>query len=489
MNHYARDIRAARPDASQRTIPHDIQIEQAVLGAILMNNEVYHAVAGILTPDCFYEQLHQHIYETVSEAIGAGKKANPFTLREFMPVEQVGDMTAAQYLVQLASAGVGFTSPVEEAKLLRDLSTRRKLIAVGEDIVSLGYDAGPADTGATLLAEAQACLFDVDAGSEDSPLLTVASEIDRMMSGDKIVARPTVPFPLPQLEEVMGGKMEAGNLYGMLSGSGEGKTSMVLQIIRYAAELGHPVLFLSYDQLWDQCLLQMTSQRLGIESHRLKDDSLLQTKEREKKWEAIADLRNLPMAYKKCSGRRDGSTQIASYARRFLTTYAPRFDKTPLIVLDHVRKVKPRNERDHEGRISAEVNGVCKDIASEFDAVWLNLNQRSSAGAKRKNPRPIDADLFGGEMAREDYDGMFYLYRAWKYRKAQLAIAADEREEREIEDRFARERWEEDQAELGALKVRFGDPSVRRKIRFEARYTRYVSMRDEGDPALFEGEF
>jgi replicative DNA helicase len=174
------------------------------------------------------------------------------------------------------------------------------------------------------------------------------------------------------------------------------------------------------------------------------------------------------------------------YARRFLTTFAPRFDKVPLIILDHVRKVKPKNERDHERRIAAEVNGVCKDIAAEHDAVWLNLNQRSSSGVKRKNPRPIDADIYGGEMAREDYDGMFYLYRAWKYRSAQLATAADEKEEREIEGRFARERWEEDHAELGALKVRFGDPSVRRRIRFEATFTRYVSTREEAPAELFD---
>lgn len=484
MNHYARDIRPDTTDA-----PHEIQIEQAMLGAILINNEAYHATASIIGADCFYEPLHREIYRIISETISAGKKASPSTIREHLPSVTVGDMTVSQYVAKLAVDGVGFASLVSEAQLLRDLYTRRKLIAAGQEIADLAYEAAPQDTGGSLLAKAQTILFEIDAGSEDGALLTAASEVDRMMSGGTITARPTIPFPLPQLEEVMGGLLEAGNLYGMLSGSGEGKTSMVLQIVRYAAERGHPVLFLSYDQLWDQCLIQMASQKLGIESARLKENDRLQTREQEQKWAAISGLRGLPMAYKKCSGRRDGSTQIAGYARRFLTTFAPRMEKTPLIVLDHVRKVKPRNERDHEGRVAAEVNGVCKDIASEFDAVWLNLNQRSSAGAKRKNPRPIDADLFGGEMAREDYDGMFYLYRAWKYRKAQIAIASDEKEEREIEARFARERWEEDQAELGALKVRFGDPSVRRKIRFEAQFTRYASMRDEGDPALFDEGF
>jgi replicative DNA helicase len=482
MNAFQRDFRPALPDA--------LEVEQSMLGALLLKNEVFHSIAGIIDASAFHEPLHQRMFDVIAEMIRSGKRATPVSIKEFFRDDAMkGEMSVSQYLAKLMMDGTGMSSPASDAALLRDLATRRSIISAGEDIARMAYEAAPDDTGASILGRAQERLFDVDAGADDGAMLTAASEVDRMMSNQGTVARPTVPLPLPQLEEVMRGLLEAGNLYGMLSGSGEGKTSMVMQIIRHAAELGHPVLFLSYDQLWDQCLIQMASQRLGIEAARLKDETRLQTKEREKKWEAISDLRRLPLAYKKCSGRRDGSAQLAAYAKRFLTTFAPRFEKVPLIVLDHVRKVKPKSDRDHEGRISAEVNGVCKDIAAEHDAVWLSLNQRSSTGAKRKNPRPIDADIYGGEMAREDYDGIFYLYRAWKYRKTQLATAADEREEREVEARFAREKWEEDHAELGALKVRWGDPSIRRRIRFEGEFTRYVSMREQSDPALFEEGF
>lgn len=482
MSFHDREIRPALPDATD--------LEQAVLGALMLNAQALVEIDGKLTADDFCEPLHARLYEVITDMIRAGKRATPPTIVGFMPGDfKIGDMNLAQYLAKMAGEAVRSRGIEGIAEAVRDIAVRRRLISVGENIMRIGYDAQPDQTGRDLVGKAQELLFDIDVRDDDDGMLTAEQEADRMMSGERKVARPTVPMPLPQLREVMGEDLEAGNLYGMLSGSGEGKTSAVLQIIRHAAENGHPVLFLSYDQLWDQCLLQMVSQRLGILHARLKDDDRLQTKEREQKWDAIMDMRRLPMLYKKCSGRRDGSAQIASYARRFLTTFAPRFDKTPMIVLDHVRKVKPKNERDHEGRISAEVNGVCKDLASDHDAVWLNLNQRSSAGAKRKNPRPIDADIFGGEMAREDYDGIFYLYRAWKYRKTQLATAADEREEKDIESRFSREKWEEDHAELGALKVRFGDPSIRRRIRFEAEFTRYVSMRSEMDPELFAGSF
>jgi replicative DNA helicase len=469
-------------------VPNAIEAEQALLGLLMLNPKGFDEVSDILSPDDFFEPLHRKVFDVASELIRMGKKATPPTLITFLAFDmKIGGMTVAQYLAKLCAEAVSLTGAAGYAGAIKDASFRRALVSVGQDIAEIGYQADASATRAEMVARAQDRLFTLSAGDEGQDMMTARDEADRMMTGQGTIRRPTVPLPLPQLREVMGEDLEAGNLYGMLSGSGEGKTSMVLQIVRHAAEQGHPVLFLSYDQLWDQCLLQMVSQRLGIEHHRLKDDNRLQSKERDLKWDAVADLRSLPMAFKKCSGRRDGSAQIASYAKRFLITYAPRFEKVPLIVLDHVRKVKPKNERDHEGRVAAEINGVCKDVASEHDAVWLSLNQRSSAGAKRKNPRPIDADLYGGEMAREDYDGMFYLYRAWKYRTAQLATAADEREEREVETRFTRGKWEEDHAELGTLKVRYGDPSVRRRIRFEAQYTRYVSMRDEGPPELFEG--
>jgi len=484
INH-SRDFYAL-PDAIEA--PNNMTSEQALLGLLMLNPKGFDEVSGLLTEDDFFEPLHRRLFQAISGLLSQGKKATPPTLIPFMPTDgKIGDMSIPQYLAKLCAEAVRMSGAAGYAGAIKDAAFRRSMVSAGQDIVALGYQADAAASRAELLSAAQDRLFALSAGDDGADMMTAKDEADRMMSATGIVRRPTVPLPLPQLREVMGEELEAGNLYGMLSGSGEGKTSMVLQIIRHAAEQGHPVLLLSYDQLWDQCLLQMVSQKLGIEHNRLKDETRLQTREREQKWDAVMDLRSLPMVFKKCSGRRDGSAQIAGYAKRFLITYAPRFEKVPLIVLDHTRKVKPKSDRDHEGRVAAEVNGVCKDVASEHDAVWLSLNQRSSAGAKRKNPRPIDADLFGGEMAREDYDGIFYLYRAWKYRKAQLATAADEREEREVEARFSRGKWEEDHAELGALKVRFGDPSIARRIRFEAQYTRYVSMREEGPPELFEG--
>jgi replicative DNA helicase len=175
--------------------------------------------------------------------------------------------------------------------------------------------------------------------------------------------------------------------------------------------------------------------------------------------------------------------QLGGYVSTFVRRNRRKFSGTPLVMLDHTRRVVPRDPKAHEGRIAAEVTERCKAYAGEHDIAWFNLNQRNSAGLKRAVPRPITDDMFGGEMAIQDYDTILYLYRPEKYKLRQLDVAKDDREIEEIERRF--QGWD-GLSEIGALKVRFGNPRVRRKLRFEAEFTRYVSMRDDPAPRLFE---
>ncbi|MFU0503632.1 DnaB-like helicase C-terminal domain-containing protein [Pseudaminobacter sp. NGMCC 1.201702] len=297
--------------------------------------------------------------------------------------------------------------------------------------------------------------------------------------------KPVVPLPLPQLREIIGGDMEAGMLIGMLSGSGEGKTSLALQIVGQALASGHPVMILSFDQSKQQIIDQIVSQRTGIENTRIRARTMME-KELERYLDGLSEVKAMPLRIRKCNGSYDTAGHLVGYVKRSLMPLCRRLGKPGLVILDHSRKVCPRDPRAHEGRIAADINGVCKQAAEDMGVVWLNLMQRSTSGAKRPNPRPIDSDIFGGEQGREDYDAIFYLYRAWKYWQNQLATAGEDKDIDRINARFNREKWTEDQAEIGVLKWRFGDPNKRFKVRFEAQFTRYVSMREDTPPA-FEG--
>ncbi|MGN8022284.1 replicative DNA helicase [Phyllobacterium sp. 22229] len=471
-----------------REMPSNIEAEQALLGAVLVNNDAFQVVMGFLKPEHFFEPFHGKLWKLISSQIGSGKQANPVTLKSFLPAEdKIGELTVMEYMAALAAGAVTVINSRDYGLAIVDMWERRKLISIGDDMVEKAFSPDP-DVPAISIASAKET--ELAALKSDSPKEqqsgNIRATVDYMKTRHTSkVKKPTVPLPLPQISEILNGDMEAGNLYGLLSSSGEGKTSLVMQIIDFASTRNHPTLFLSYDQSAVQCIDQIVSQRTGIDANRIRAGNM-QEAQWEKYHKNLDDIAKNPLVIRKCSQREDGTAQIAGYVRQFMKTHRGGDYGVPLVCLDHVRKIKPKRENDHEGRIAAEANGVCKDLADEFQLVWFNLNQRNTFGMRRKNPRPIASDVFGGEQGIEDYDGFLYLYRAHKYWKMQLATADDEKDAERVDARFQREKWQEDEAEIGAMKVRFGDPSRLFRLRFEAEYTRYVSKRDEPVPSMFE---
>ena len=125
-----------------REAPNNIEAEQALLGAILVNNDAFYRVSDFLKSGHFYEPLHRKIFEVAAELIRMGKMASPVTIKTFLPAdEKVGDLTVSQYLARLAAEAVTIINAVDYGRAIYDLATRRALITVGEDMVNIAYDA------------------------------------------------------------------------------------------------------------------------------------------------------------------------------------------------------------------------------------------------------------------------------------------------------------------------------------------------------------
>src|ERR1700758_798600 len=128
--------------AAFRSAPHNIEAEQGLLGAILVNNDAFYRVSDFLEPKHFFEPLHQTIYETAGSLIRMGKVATPVTLKTFLPAEtDIGGMTVGQYLARLAAEATTIINAQDYGRTIYDLSLRRDLIGIGEDMVNVAYDA------------------------------------------------------------------------------------------------------------------------------------------------------------------------------------------------------------------------------------------------------------------------------------------------------------------------------------------------------------
>src|ERR1700726_4016272 len=125
------------PDAGApafRSAPHNIEAEQALLGAILVNNDAFYRVSDFLEPKHFFEPIHQTIYETGGSLIRMGKIATPVTLKTFLPAEtDIGGMTVGQYLARLAAEATTIINAQDYGRPFYKLSVRPELIRFGED--------------------------------------------------------------------------------------------------------------------------------------------------------------------------------------------------------------------------------------------------------------------------------------------------------------------------------------------------------------------
>src|SRR5437588_12575998 len=133
------------PDAgtpAYRSAPHNIEAEQSLLGAILVNNDAFYRVSDFLEPKHFFEQIHQSIFETAGSLIRMGKVATPVTLKSFFPVDaDIFGLTPSQYLARVAAEATTIINAQDYGRTIYDMALRRDLIRVGEDMVNVAFDA------------------------------------------------------------------------------------------------------------------------------------------------------------------------------------------------------------------------------------------------------------------------------------------------------------------------------------------------------------
>src|SRR6187549_2987585 len=133
------------PDAGTpvyRSAPHNIEAEQSLLGAILVNNDAFYRVSDFLEQKHFFEPIHQTIFETAGSLIRMGKVATPVTLKTFLPADtDIGGMTVGQYLARLAAEATTIINAQDYGRTIYDMALRRDLIRIGEDMVNVAFDA------------------------------------------------------------------------------------------------------------------------------------------------------------------------------------------------------------------------------------------------------------------------------------------------------------------------------------------------------------
>lgn len=415
-----------------REPPHNIEAEQALLGAILVNNDAFYRVSDFLRSDHFYEPLHRKIYEVAAEFIRMGKVANPVTMKTFLPAEEkVGELTVTQYLARLAAEAVTVINAMDYGRAIYDLAVRRALITVGEDMVNIAYDAPVEMSPGEQIEDAERRLFELaetgrydggfgsfgDATKLAIDMANAAFMRDGNLSG--------IATGLRDLDGRMGG-LQASDLIIIAGRPGMGKTSLATNIAYHIAAAYEPVQqadgsfkpknggvvgFFSLEMSSEQLATRIISEQTEIPSSKIRRGDITEA-DFEKLVGCAQMMQNIPLFIDETGGI--SIAQLAARARRL-----KRQRGLDVIVIDYVQLMSGTSRRASENRVQeiTEITTGLKALAKELNAPIIALSQLSRQVENRDDKRPQLSDLRESGSIEQDADVVLFVYREEYYHK------------------------------------------------------------------------
>src|ERR1700720_2601152 len=421
------------PDAgtpAYRNAPHNIEAEQSLLGAILVNNDAFYRVSDFLEPKHFFEAIHQRIFELCGSLIRTGKLATPVTLKTFLPADlDIAGLNVNQYLARLAAEATTIINAEDYGRTIYDLSIRRDLIMIGEDMVNLAYEAPVDATPQSHIEDAERKLFELaETGRYESGFqrfaqaLTTAVDMaaqayqrDGSLSG--------LATGLTDLDSRMGG-LQPSDLIILAGRPGMGKTALATNIAYNVAKAwtgevradGHTatvnggiVGFFSLEMSAEQLATRIIAEQTGIPSNKIRRGVI-----GEADFENIKDisieLQSLPFYVDETGGLSIG--QLAARARRL-----KRQRGLDLLVIDYVQLLQGSTRRSSENRVQeiTEITTRLKALAKELNIPVLALSQLSRQVENREDKRPQLSDLRESGSIEQDADVVMFVFREEYY--------------------------------------------------------------------------
>jgi replicative DNA helicase len=502
----ARTALAAVPsDAAEpipRVQPHNIDAEQAVLGAILVTNETYHRVADFLLAEHFYEPVHQRIFAVCAERITRGQRADPITLRTlFEDDPALRELGGARYVTELARAAETIISAVDYARLVHDLAVKRGLIAVGSEIVSRAFDPASLATGQEQIEAAEQALFDLAQTGEvrgefkrfDNVLTSAVEMIGAAWRNAGGVSGVTTG--LVDLDQKTGG-LQPSDLVVLAGRPSMGKTALAITIALNAASAeatplnreglkhrNYVVGVFSLEMSAEQLATRLLAAKAEISSDALRRGDLESDEQFNKVVKASQELAGIPLFI--------DDTPALSVAS--LRTRARRLKRThglSLLVVDYLQLLRGVGRHSEQNRVQeiSEITQTLKAIAKELNVPVLALSQLSRAVEAREDKRPMLSDLRESGSIEQDADVVMFVYRDEYY----LSRSEPKQRPEQKAERFQEEylQWQaqleaaHNRAELIIAKQRNG-PIGRVDLHFDAGFGRFRNL----DPHRYGGPY
>ncbi len=395
-------------DLSQPKLPpQNLEAEQSVLGAILLDNMALPKAMELLTEEDLYRTAHRRIYRAMLDLSETGEVIDQITLTERLKAQgELESVGGAAYLAELVQVVPSAANIRYHCKIVRDKAVARELIGTSTEILTRGYE-GTASID-DLLDFAEQSVFRIAQGKLErsfSPINHIIKEsldlVDKLSKRKEHVTG--VPTGFYDLDDLTAG-LQPSDLVVVAGRPSMGKTSLALGFATHAAIHGNAVVgIFSLEMSKPQIVLRMLSSEARVDSHALRTGKL----QKEDWWRLAEAAGRLEQAsiYIDDTG---GLTvqQMRGKARRLKAEKG-----LDILIVDYLQLMQGRSDSESRQQEISDISRSLKALAKELNVPVVALSQLSRAVEARKPPIPMLADLRESGAIEQDADVVMFIYR------------------------------------------------------------------------------
>ncbi|MDC0855771.1 replicative DNA helicase [Candidatus Pelagibacter sp.] len=457
---------------SFKELPNNIEAEQAVLGSILVSNEIFDEINTIISNINFYDPMHQKIFSAIENLIYKGMLANPITLKNYFENEK-DEINVPEYLVKVTKFSTSSRQAIEYSKIIYDMFVRRELVKISENIIDTAKLNDLNTSGQNIIENSERLLFDLaEKGSFNSSLVkfdeavkfTIEMASAAYKNEEGIVG---VPTGLRDLDDRLGG-LHNSDLIIIAGRPGMGKTALATNIAFHAAqklqESGRKssIAFFSLEMSSEQLSTRILAEQSRIKSNDIRRGKI-SDEQFDKFIETSKNISELPLYI-------DETPAISIAAMSNRARRIKRLFGLDMIVVDYIQLMSGSLNNRNDGRVQeiSQITQGLKAIAKELSIPVIALSQLSRQVEQRDNHKPLLSDLRESGSIEQDADVVMFVYRESYYLENKEPKAAT----------VEHAEWQAKMNEISTLaqiiiaKQRHG-PTGNIEVEFEAMFTKF----------------
>ena len=460
-----------------KELPNNIEAEQAVIGSILVSNDIFDDVSIIIDNKKFYDPVHQKIFAAIENLISKGMLANPITLKNYFENDNsLAELEGHEYLVKLTKFSTTIRQAIEYSKIVYDMHIRRELIKISETMTENASNKILDLPGNKIIEDSERLLFDLaEKGSFNTSFIkfdqalnyTIEMASNAFKNEEGIVG---VPTGLTDLDDRLGG-MHNSDLLIIAGRPSMGKTALATNIAFHAAkklqEKGtkSSIAFFSLEMSSEQLSTRILAEQSRIKSNDIRRGRISE-EQFDKFIETSKNISELPLYI-------DETPAISIAAMSNRARRIKRLHGLDLVVVDYIQLMSAANTRDGRVQEISEITKGLKALAKELSVPVLALSQLSRAVEHRDIKKPQLSDLRESGSIEQDADVVMFVYReAYYLEKLEPRPATVEHAE-----------WQAKMNEVSNLaeiiigKQRHG-PTGNINVEFEAMFTKFRDIQN-----------